>query len=117
MEIYAGNGMSLAARNGLGVNRYGFRRKGLTHVLRPAGFNLAEAEKFFLNVRGTPYGWLDLLQFFSIRISTKGLICSQFGDLLLRSGGVTAFSRNYSAGAVSPRDFLVSPVFAEEWSP
>jgi hypothetical protein len=115
IEVCAGSNTSFASRNGLGVNRYQFRRDGLAHILRPAQFNYHGALEFFNNVRGTKYGWLDLLQFISIKIPTKGLICSQFADLLYRAANVPAFSHEYNAGAICPRDFLISPAFTQIW--
>jgi hypothetical protein len=116
IEVYAGNYMSFASRNGIGVNRYLFRRNGLAHILRPMfTFEMKGALEFFGNVRGTKYGWLDLLQFVSINIPTRGLICSQFADLLYRAAGVPAFNREYNAGAICPRDFLTSSAFTQIW--
>lgn len=116
VEVYAGQSTSWASRNGVGVGQYGFRRAGLRHVLRPVGkFDLAGAQVFFERTRGTPYGWADLLRFYSIRIHTRGMICSQFGDLLLRAAGVPAFSAEYLAGAICPRDFLVSGALRGIW--
>jgi hypothetical protein len=116
VEIYCGCRTSWASRNGLGVNQYAYRRNGLSHILRPTiPFDAIKAHKFFETVKGTPYGWLDLFRFFSLNLQSKGLICSQFGDLLLGAGSVIAFSRDYAAGAVSPRDFLVSPALKRIW--
>lgn len=116
IEVCRGGGLSWASRNGVGFNAYPLRRDGLRYVLRPVGpFDFAGAEAEAAKLRGAPYGWADLLAFYGLRVNCKGVICSQAGDVVLRGGGVAAFSDEYFAGAVSPRDFLVSPALTVIW--
>lgn len=127
VEVYLGNGLSAASRNGIGVNVYPLRLLGLKYVRRPVEtFNTEKAFTFARQMSGTPYGWLDLTEFYgglpkwAMRLLRKvfkkvGLICSQFGDLILRASDVQAFSEDYPAGKVSPRDFLVTAALKTIW--
>jgi hypothetical protein len=107
IEIYVGDGRSVASRNGIGVGKYPLRVQGLRRVYRPLGanFDLAAAMRWFEKVNGTKYGWADLLRFYLIDVPTKGLICSEFGDLFFRNGRLPLFNTNYPEGAVCPGDF------------
>jgi hypothetical protein len=121
IEVYIGGGISVASRNGIGVNSYPFRDAQLISVLRPnAPFDIEAALRWFDQpydkithggVRGRPYGWLDLLRFYNIKIPTNGWICSQFVSALDAAGGFYPFSRLYSAGLIDPGDYLCSPMF------
>ncbi len=116
VEIYLGDGLSTASRNGIGVDIYPLRLDGLQYVRRPVvPFDLAAARVFAAKMRGTPYGYADLGRFYLLKIPTKGLICSQYGDLLLRAGSVIAFAEDYPAGAVSPRDFRLTSLAKTIW--
>jgi cell wall-associated NlpC family hydrolase len=117
VEVYLGDGKSAASRNGEGVGVYPVRFEGLRYVRRPQGqFSKEAAQAFASAMDGTPYGFLDLLKFYSLNVPCKGLICSQFADLLLRNAGVVAFSEDYDAGAVSPRDFRITACAKTVWS-
>ena len=124
IEIYTGAGRSVASRNGIGVGEYPLRIKGLRRVYRPklvAGFppfDLEKSVRWFWTVKGTPYGWADLLRFYLIDVPTKGLICSEFADLFFRNGGLPLFNTNYPEGAVCPGDYeKISDLLVEQiWS-
>ena len=88
VEVYIGNGKSVASRNGIGVKDvYDFRPAGLVHVRRlriadrfapgppglriengadgqqqrdDAAFDLEAAMTWFAKVKGAPYGWGDI---------------------------------------------------------
>lgn len=112
VEIYWGEGRSAASRDGQGVGIYPFDPT-VAVVRRPlAVFNQEQAEAWMKGQIGKPYGWYDLLRFALIKIPGAGLICSQFGDLLLRAGGVLAFSDDFDAGAIAPGEYLESPALA-----
>lgn len=119
VEIYAGNLTSVASRNGIGVDRYLFRADGLRYVRRPVGLTpeqFAEGLRWFTTVRGRPYGWTDLLRFYSIKLPCSGLICSQFAAEFLRQCGQPAFALDYPAGEESPRDFKLPRELQLIWS-
>ena len=125
VEVYLGSGLSAASRNGIGVNVYPMRLLDLQYVRRPKdAFDINKAYTFARQMSGTPYGWLDLTEFYGglprwltrlLRLKNEGLICSQFADLQLRAGQVVAFAEDYPAGKVSPRDFLVTPTLDTVW--
>lgn len=126
VEVYAGNGQSVASRNGLGVDMYDFRPGQLIAVLRPnQPFDFAAAMAWFNQpyradvvegVRGRPYGWLDLLRFFNICVkNSPGWICSQFGTLLGNAGAFNPFAKQYASGTIDPGDYFVSPCFDWVW--
>lgn len=112
VEVYFGEGQSLASRNGIGVNAYALRTDGLVYVRRPKTFfDQTTAGQWFETVRGEGYNFLGLLQFDNIPLNQPNhLFCSAFATLLLRSAGVEVFAPDFPAGKVSPRDFKLSPV-------
>lgn len=117
VECYEGRGMSVASRDGKGVNRYPFRREGLAHVLRPTRpFNLPRATRWFETQRGAGYGWADLLNFVlpSVIIDTDGYFCSEFAIAYLRHGDLEVGNRE-PAVKISPRDFRLFDVLQEVW--
>ena len=124
IEIYVGDGCSVASRNGIGVGKYPLRTAGLRRIYRPklvAGmpsFDFDEAMRWFATVDGTKYGWADLLRFYLIDVPTTGLICSEFGDLWFRKGRLPLFNLNYPEGAICPGDFeKISSLLVEQiWS-
>ena len=118
IEIYVGDGRSVASRNGIGVGKYPLRIAGLRRVYRPVPFNLADSLAWFATVDGTCYGWADLLRFYLIDVPTKGLICSEFGDLFFLHGGLPLFNTNYPAGAACPGDYekISDRLVSEIWS-
>lgn len=124
IEIYVGEGRSVASRNGIGVGLWDRRLDGLRRVYRvKAGvvFDLEKSVAWFKTVDGTGYGWFDLLRFYLINVPTKKLICSEFADLFFRNGGLPLFNTNYPEGAVCPGDFeKISDLVVDElwtWRP
>jgi hypothetical protein len=125
VEMYEGSGVSIASRNGIGVNRYLFRRAQLAAVLRPnQPVDMEKIRKWFgvrypdwpiIGVMGRPYGWLDLLRFYGMKIPTNGWICSQFVAKACRAGGLKAFAENYNEGTIDPGDYFTSPAFDWFW--
>jgi hypothetical protein len=108
VEVAVGAGFSVASRDGIGVNRYPLRLDHLGWVLRPnVPFYLGPAMDWFDKHKGEPYGWLDLLDFFSATIDGPGMVCSPCATNFLRAGGVRVFG-SFPAIRVSPRDFLTS---------
>ena len=116
VEIYLDNYQSSASRPGEGVGIYTTRTVGLRYIRRPIGpFDRLAARDFACKMAGTPYGYADLLRFYLLKFPTKGLICSQYGDLLWRVGGVVGFDKDYPPGLVCPRDYLLTPVAQTAW--
>jgi len=118
VEIYHGNGLSVASRNGIGVNAYDMRTNGLMYVRRPLGKferHLADAW-FYAKAKGLPYGFAGLLNFVNVEIPSKGLICSTFADLYLRAGGAFMFSADFPPGKASPRDFKLTGEARTIWA-
>jgi hypothetical protein len=125
VEKYEGNGMSLASRNGIGVNRYPFRIEQLIAVLRPnQPINMAAVTKWFEQpynpftcegVHGRYYGWWDLLRFRDIKVPTNGWICSQFASMADDAGGLKSFAKDYYRGDLDPGEFFSSAAYDWEW--
>lgn len=106
IEIYVGDGRSVASRNGIGVGKYPLRVLGLRYVFRPQlPLDIERGLRWFWTVNGTPYGWGDLGRFYLLDIPTKGKICSQFGDEFMQACGLPLFNLDYPDGAVCPRDY------------
>jgi len=115
VEVYRGEGISVAARNGVGVNYYPLRIKGLAHVLRPKeSFDKAMANAwFYSSARGQGYDWMGLLVFYLAvkRGSKDKMFCSEFATRYYRAGGFDPFNPDYDADRVAPAQFLQSPSF------
>jgi hypothetical protein len=106
VEIYAGNQQSYASRDGKGVECYPIRLTELAFVLRPTRpLDLVKGRAYFDSMRGTPYGWLDLLDFAGFNVDKKGIICSAFAAEYLRACGWNVFPTD-KANLVSPFQFL-----------
>jgi hypothetical protein len=133
VEIYVGSNLTVASRNGIGVNTYQFQQSGLVHVRRPLSFitpdalgrqaisfDLKAAMEWFEQVKGAPYGWGDIkdnagfaempedaLTNPAILVKT-GMDCSHFASLFLRAGGSYQFDPSFDARKITPRDFKLS---------
>lgn len=106
VEVYDGGKLSLASRDGLGVNRYDTRVDHLAFVLRPrVSLDLDKARAYFRTVQGRPYGWIDLLNFYGLPLRSNGMFCSEFATLYLRAAGWNIFPED-DADRVSPFQFL-----------
>jgi hypothetical protein len=113
VEVYVGGGQTVASRDGQGVGRYPLRTDHLGWVLRPTvPFSLDAAMDWFDQHRGEPYGWVDLLDFFSATVDAPGQVCSPCATNVLRAGGVRVFG-SFPAIRITPRDFLTSELLAD----
>lgn len=125
VEMFEGKGASLASRNGIGVNRYCYRSAQLAAVLRPIErIDMAAVKAWFesryrqgqdVGVRGRPYGWLDLLRFYNIKLNTDGWICSQFVAKALCAGGLQIFASGYYEGTIDPGDYFLPGALEWAW--
>ncbi len=123
IEIHVGNGMSVASRNGLGVNLYPLRKGQLVHVLRPHYKpDLDLGMKWFREVaQGQPYDWRGLLNFGAYGltgkdIKSRGMFCSEFADRFDRKCKLYSFAVHFDANCVAPADYLMSAAFRLTWS-
>lgn len=106
VEVYVGGFESVASRDGQGVGRYPLRVSELAYVLRPqAALDLPAGLKYFDRVKGTPYGWLDLLAFYGVTKNFRGIICSPFATEFLRACGWNVFPTD-RAEDIAPFQFL-----------
>lgn len=117
VEVYVGNGKSVASRDGQGVGFYELRTKGLVRVLRPRGeFNISSALLWFFNfANGQKYDWKGILVF-ALAVSEGSrdrMFCSEFATRFYRAGGFHPFAENYDADHIAPAQFLQSPCFEE----
>jgi len=120
VEAYFGRGWSVASRNGIGVNFFPFRNKGLARVLRPKQpFDMPQAMRWFhASAKGQKYDWLGLLCFTLAVRSGDALkmFCSEFLTRWYRSGGFQPFSIEQDADRVAPAQFVQSAEFTSVWS-
>jgi len=119
-EVYIGEGMSVASRDGKGVDSYPVRWDNLSIIMRPKGeykFNLQAALKWFITeAKGQKYDWVGLLRFSWRSDFVKGgennkQFCSEFATRFYRAGGLDPFNGE-DADAVPPYLFSISPVFS-----
>lgn len=116
VEIYAGDGQTVASRNGIGVNQYPIDLNGLAAIYRPtnpAAFSFQKGMEWFTSkdsngkflIKGQGYDWIGLLSFtfakFQGRNSGK-MFCSEFVMRFYRHAGLELFSPITDADAVSP---------------
>jgi hypothetical protein len=127
VEVYRGNQTAFASRNGVGVNVYPFRAEGLRYVLRPRRpFHLQPAIEYANFMRGTRYGFFELLAFYLfpnwiIRLLEKcfggrGIVCSPYANYIETHGGVECFAWHYPENRIAPSYYLISPAFKMVWS-
>ncbi len=116
VEVFIGDGHSVAARDGQGVGRYPLRMKGLQYVLSPRAPLDLDAALFWFerDAKGRRYGWLDLLAFFGIPINADGLVCSPFAAKFLREGGLAIFNHEH-INTIAPFTFLLSELLERVW--
>lgn len=111
VEIYDrvdpdGSRWSVASRDGLGVDRYPLRLSELTYILRPTvPLNRVAGQQYFDSLKGTPYGWVDLLDFIGLNVNTRGIVCSPFAAGYLRAEGWPVFPAD-PINKVAPFQFL-----------
>jgi len=105
VEVYNGLGVSMASRDGIGVDFYRTRLDELVKVRRPgADYNHAKAKAWFQGVRGQGYDLLGLLCFFwaGLRSDPSKMFCSEFARRLYREGGLELFNPNKDSDHISP---------------
>jgi hypothetical protein len=119
VEVYRGEHLSYASRDGVGVGLYRLRRAQLARVLRPAGpFDNAAARRWFWQeADGQKYDWLGLLCF-TLAVkqgASDRMFCSEFATRFYRAGGLEPFQPDYDADHVPPSYFLSSGAFTTIW--
>lgn len=119
VEVYSGDGFSVASRDGEGVGIYNYRADGLCAVLRPNGFYHHEAAmRWFDTVDGQKYDWKGILVFsMAVRQGAQDrMFCSEFATRLYRAGGLEPFQTDEDADHIAPFQFLTSPRFDRIWA-
>jgi hypothetical protein len=119
IEIYTGNGMSVASRNGIGVNRYPLRKADLVCVRRCLGpLDLQFAEYWFTTTaRGQKYDFKGLLCF-TLAVqqgSPDKMFCSEFALRWLRKANVQPFNPDQDADKTPPSLFWVTRQLETVW--
>lgn len=118
VEVYIGNGASVASRNGLGVAKYPLRVLDIAYVRRPHGdFRLYDALEWFTDVDGQGYDWLGLLCF-TLALkqgSPDKMFCSEFATNFYRHGCIDIVANDYPADLVAPAQLLQSPSLTTIW--
>lgn len=112
VEVYVGDGRSVASRDGLGTGVYPLRLSELAVVCRPhVPIDVAGALARFEKKPHRPYGWLDLAQFIGIDVNSGGIVCSPCADEFLRDAGLTNLLNGEPAAKVAPFEFEVDDEF------
>jgi len=119
IEIYSGANLSVASRNGIGVNRYQLRLDGLMAVRRPKGMvDYQAAEKWFCDeARGQRYDFKGLLCF-TLAVkkgSPHEMYCSEFALNWYRHAGFEPFNPQQNPDKTPPSLFWVSSEFDTVW--
>lgn len=114
VEVYVGDGRSVASRDGIGVGLYPWRDAQLAYILRPElPLDWYAFWKWFMTVNGQKYDWLGLLRFTWFRSIPAGkndkMFCSEFVARAYRALGAKVFADGEDADAIAPFQFLTSP--------
>jgi hypothetical protein len=119
VEVYIGNGESVASRNGIGVGVYPVRTSQLSEVRRPnRPFTYRNAmDWFYLKANGEKYDWLGLLVFWlAVRKGAMDrMFCSEFATRFYRHGGFSVVAPDWDADMVAPAQFLQTPAMDTVW--
>jgi len=120
IEIDAGNGQSLASRNGIGVNIFPRRTSGLVCVrgpIEPFNFN-AGLDWFNTKAKGQGYDWKGLAT--ATALTTEGeegkMFCSEFAVNFYRACGYNPCNPSQAAWRTYPRDMWLMGTFETKWA-
>ena len=119
VEVFVGNGISMASRDGVGVGYYPFRTEQLEKVRRPSAkdFDFKRGSKWVFSVDGQKYDWLGLLCFtYAVHSGSKTKqFCSEFATRFYRKAGLEPFNPEVDADHVAPAQFDQSAAFRTVW--
>ena len=126
VERYATSGLSMASRNGVGVNIYPLRLDGLVSIRRPIGqFNFEKGYDWFNNgvdengikIKGQGYDFDGLVSFTSFvdRGHAGQMFCSEFSVNFDRACGYASFNPAQGAWSISPAAILLSGAYETVW--
>jgi hypothetical protein len=119
VEIYAGNGMSYASRNGIGVNSYPLRLTQLIAIRRPEfPVDFTRGAHWFDRVaRGQAYDWLGLLCFtLAVKQGDPNkMFCSEFWKRFYPCCGLHVIAPDWDADRTSPAQCLQTPALKTIW--
>jgi uncharacterized protein YycO len=120
VEVYAGNGTTMASRNGIGVSVYPLRTSGVVCVRKPLGvFDFTAGLAWFnASAKGQPYDWKGLATFTSlVNEGEEGkMFCSEFAVNFYRACGYNPCNPSQPAYETSPRDLWVLGTFETKWA-
>jgi len=112
VEVFAGNGESLASRDGQGTAVYPVRLTELAVICRPRGpVDMGTARARFEAKGHRPYGWMDLLQFVGLDVDAPGIVCSPCATEVMRDAGLTRLFNGEPAPKIAPFQFELDPAF------
>lgn len=113
IEIYDGDGRSLASRDGKGVGRYPLRLDELAEVRRPTAMNFSHeiGSRWFNLVEGQKYDWIGLLCFtLAVKQGAQDrMFCSEFATRFYRASGLELFNSDVDADKISPAQLHQTP--------
>lgn len=119
IEVFIGDGYSVASRNGLGVGKYPVRLTDVAAVRRPGpGFDLEAAMKwFYASANGQKYGWRTLLSFVLLNHNPiEGhMICSEFAAGFQRAGNNPLFAKDWPDYRTPPSLEIATAALTTTW--
>lgn len=119
VEIYDGDGRSLASRDGKGVGRYPLRLEELAEVRRPTALDFSHelGSRWFQTVEGQKYDWKGLLVF-TLAVkqgAADRMFCSEFATRFYRKSGLELFNPDDDADKIAPAQLHQTPKLATFW--
>ena len=120
VEIYDGDGESLASRDGAGVGCYPLRLEELACVRRPIGdwYDHGRVRRWFdATAEGQGYDWKGLLCFTlaAKQGARDRMFCSEFACRAARIGMLKPFNPSLDADKVAPAQFWHTPAYDTIW--
>ncbi len=114
VEIYVGEGKSVASRDGIGVGTFPWRDTDIAYILRPSyELDWIGFWRWFKTVDGQGYDWIGLLRFGWFKSigagDNKKMFCSEFAARAYRAMGAHVFGDYEDCDAIAPAQFICSP--------
>lgn len=122
VEVYAGDGLAFASRDGEGVGTFPVRDDDLWAILRPtvplSPFEWEALARVHAHYVGARYDWKGLFGFFEPahgKDDATKAFCSEHAARIFKLAGRPLFGFAYPSDKVTPGMFLACPLLDTRW--